>query len=213
MRADVYVDGFNLYFGALRGRTRCKWLDIRLLCTKLFRDVDIGAIKYFTAEPSGPSEKRINHANYMRALSTDADTEIIYGKHKITSKNGRVVIPDYLKGERVKTRVREEKMTDVNIAIHLLYDAIARDNESAILISNDSDLAPAVKMVRQNVGQDVIVVRPVLNNANPKAAGSKDLEDVASRVKDIFRFGILKNSQLPAKLSDSDGYIEKPSHW
>lgn len=213
MRADVYVDGFNLYFGALRGNLGCKWLDIRLLCTKLFRDVNVKAIKYFTAEPSGLLEKRINHANYMRALRTDVDIKIINGKHKKVSKSGRVVEPDYLKEEHVKIRVREEKMTDVNIAIHLLYDAIARDNESAILISNDSDLAPAVKMVRQNVGQDVIVVRPILNNRNPHAAGSRDLEEVSSRVKDISRIGVLKDSQFPARLSDTDGYIEKPSHW
>jgi hypothetical protein len=31
MQTNVYVDGFNLYYGALK-RTAYKWLDIRGLC-------------------------------------------------------------------------------------------------------------------------------------------------------------------------------------
>ena len=36
MRTIVYVDGFNLYYGAVRG-TPYKWLDLRALFTRILR--------------------------------------------------------------------------------------------------------------------------------------------------------------------------------
>jgi hypothetical protein len=48
MRANVYIDGFNLYYGALKG-TPYRWLDIRSLCRHLlFRDT-VQRIRYFTS--------------------------------------------------------------------------------------------------------------------------------------------------------------------
>ena len=49
MRTIVYVDGFNLFYGALKG-IPYKWLDIGALSRKVFspRNAVIG-IKYFTA--------------------------------------------------------------------------------------------------------------------------------------------------------------------
>lgn len=49
-RTIVYVDGFNFYYGALKG-TKWKWLDI----PALFRAVlspqnEIAKVKYFTAK-------------------------------------------------------------------------------------------------------------------------------------------------------------------
>ena len=49
MRTFVYVDGFNLYYGALRG-TPWKWLDPVALFEKVLQSQhDIVAVKYFTA--------------------------------------------------------------------------------------------------------------------------------------------------------------------
>ena len=58
MRTRVYVDGFNLYYGALKG-TRCKWLDLVKLVDLLFPDghtVDL--LRYFTARVSGIANSR-----------------------------------------------------------------------------------------------------------------------------------------------------------
>ena len=53
MRTFVYVDGFNLYYGALRG-TPWKWLDLTALFTKVLQPHhDILKVKYFTARVSG----------------------------------------------------------------------------------------------------------------------------------------------------------------
>ena len=51
MRTNVYVDGFNLYYGALRG-TPYKWLDIRRMCELLLKDHSVARVTYFTARIS-----------------------------------------------------------------------------------------------------------------------------------------------------------------
>jgi hypothetical protein len=47
---NVYIDGFNLYYSALRKRfTDCKWLDLRKMAEIFFPEDAIGSICYFTA--------------------------------------------------------------------------------------------------------------------------------------------------------------------
>ena len=61
MRTVVYVDGFNLYYGALKG-TSWKWLDLVVLFEKVLQPHhDILAIKYFTARVSGTSSDPSKH--------------------------------------------------------------------------------------------------------------------------------------------------------
>ena len=55
MRTIVYVDGFNLYYGALKS-SPWKWLDLLLLFETILQPHhDIQAIKYFTARVSSTS--------------------------------------------------------------------------------------------------------------------------------------------------------------
>ena len=71
MRTFVYVDGFNLYYGALEG-TPWKWLDLPALFAKVLQPHhDIPTVKYFTARVSGtpadPSKPQRQDV-YLRAL-------------------------------------------------------------------------------------------------------------------------------------------------
>lgn len=82
MRTRVYVDGFNLYYGALKG-TRFKWVDpVRLAAVLLPREHAIDRLRYFTARVSGkfdpraPARQRI----YLKALATLPEVEIHYGR-------------------------------------------------------------------------------------------------------------------------------------
>lgn len=53
MRTVVYVDGFNLYYRALR-KTKHKWLNLQALCeASLPKSCDIAAINYYTSRVSG----------------------------------------------------------------------------------------------------------------------------------------------------------------
>ena len=71
MRTFVYVDGFNLYYGTLKG-TSWKWLDLVALFEKVLQQYhDILKVKYFTARVSGtPADqsKPQRQDVYFRAL-------------------------------------------------------------------------------------------------------------------------------------------------
>src|SRR5699024_1486950 len=83
MKVYVYVDGFNLYYGCLKG-THFKWLDIAKLCGFLFPRDKVAKIKYFTAlvkirDNDSDHDKPNRQQIYLRALRTIPGLEIIYG--------------------------------------------------------------------------------------------------------------------------------------
>jgi hypothetical protein len=95
-KANVYVDGFNLYAGTLCKTKGCKWLNPRLLAKQLFPILNIQTIKYFTAEisadPSDPGTSGRQRA-YWRALQTDPDLVIIKGKFFSNNKRKPLANP------------------------------------------------------------------------------------------------------------------------
>ncbi|MEW6713423.1 MAG: NYN domain-containing protein [Candidatus Riflebacteria bacterium] len=208
MKTIVYVDGFNLYYGAVKG-TPYKWLDILALCKFLLPKNQIIQIKYFTApvtarpkDPDQPNRQQL----YLRALRTIPNLEIIYG-HFLESK---VMMPvaNPLPGTPKYIRVikTEEKGSDVNIATHLVNDAHHRRFEAAIIVSNDSDLVEAIKIVRYELHLPVGVLNPFPNKP------SQELQKFATFVKPI-RKGVLAASQFPDVLKDAVGTFYKPSTW
>lgn len=81
MRTRIYIDGFNLYYGAMK-RTSFKWLDI----VELSRQVlppghTIDKVKYFTARVSGASDPGApaRQQIYFKALQTLPEVEIHFG--------------------------------------------------------------------------------------------------------------------------------------
>ncbi len=55
-RTIVYIDGFNLYYGALKG-TNFKWLDVKKLSQNILdKDHDVIGIKYLTSMISGSGD-------------------------------------------------------------------------------------------------------------------------------------------------------------
>lgn len=201
----VYVDGFNLYYGAIRG-TRYKWLDLVKFCQALLPSDNIGAIKYFTAKVSGrrgdPGEP-IRQQLYLRALGTLPSVSVIYGQFLTHS------IPLPVSGSNpikwVKVDKTEEKGSDVNLASHLLHDGFKNLYNTAVIISNDSDLREPVRMVREVLGLPVGII-------NPHQSHSKELQEYATFVRRI-RERHLAASQFPSTLVDAQGRFGKPKGW
>jgi hypothetical protein len=96
MRVGVYVDGYNLYYGARsmcgRGTSGWRWLDLRGLAESLIADqspwsgVTVETVTYCTARISGtsPAEHVSVHEQdvYLRALArTGSVTRIEYGNY------------------------------------------------------------------------------------------------------------------------------------
>ena len=46
----AYIDGYNLYYGLLKGEAHIKWLDLRALVSAMFKEEhELLAVKFFTA--------------------------------------------------------------------------------------------------------------------------------------------------------------------
>jgi hypothetical protein len=82
LKTHVYVDGFNLYYGAVR-RTPWRWLDIHKLCSLLLPRNRIERIRYFTAlvqnSRSDPTKAQRQQA-LVRALETLPNLSVHYGR-------------------------------------------------------------------------------------------------------------------------------------
>lgn len=81
MRTRVYVDGFNLYYRALKG-TKFKWLNlVELARNVLPPDLELDRLAYFTARSSGVLDPKTpaNQQIYLNALKTLPEVEIHFG--------------------------------------------------------------------------------------------------------------------------------------
>jgi hypothetical protein len=67
---NVYIDGFNLYYGALK-RTPYKWLDLGVLAQTLLPADTVQEIHYFTARvssrPYNPTSATIRDFTFARS--------------------------------------------------------------------------------------------------------------------------------------------------
>ena len=218
MRFNVYVDGFNLYYGALRDQPY-RWLDIRQFARGLLRPSDsVHRIRYFTArvrptprDPGAPERQ----AAYLRALDTLPEVTVHYGQF-LTSERVMQRADD---GSPVRVVRSEEKGSDVNLATHMLLDAFDNEFEGALLISNDSDLAEPVRVVQSRFRRQVGVAFPILNR-NPNGARrppSNTLLGVAAFRRFITstrrRRRLLAECQFPETLSDARGSFSRPPEW
>ena len=258
MRARVYADGFNLYYGALRG-TPFKWLNpVRLTGILLPRDWELDRLRYFTARVSGKLDPRApaRQQVYLKALATLPEVEVHDGRFlaktvwrplsnlpvagrqinapkPVTLPDGdhpvlggrpqtlpvgvypnrrgsgrehgprvsRMPLPDAVIAE---FHTMEEKGSDVNLAAHLVNDAWQGLFESAVVISNDTDLVLPIPMVTEELKRPVLVVCPGRWQVAPQ------LRKAATRVRHI-RAAMLRAAQFPDTLPGTA--IAKPAGW
>ncbi|MBE2225206.1 MAG: NYN domain-containing protein [Anaerolineae bacterium] len=204
MKANIYVDGFNLYYGALKN-TPYRWLNIAKLCHIMLPRDNINQIKYFTAlvnpRPTDPNQLT-RQQTYLRALQTIPNLEIIYG-HFLTHEIMMPLAPP--QSGYVKVIKTEEKGSDVNLALHLLSDGYKDAYDVAVVVSNDSDLLLPIQFVKKELGKKIGIL-------NPQKHPSKVLTANADFVKNI-RKGVLSKSLFTTSLTDSQGSFTKPTTW
>ena len=207
MIANIYVDGFNLYYGCLRN-TPYRWLDIAKLCAIYLPSHDINKIRYFTA-PLLPRAENPGQAQrqqiYLRALLTIPNISMHYGHFLTSNVPMRLAYPAPDSGNTAVVVKSEEKGTDVNIASYMLLDAFDRDCEISVVISNDSDLATPLRIVRERFGLSVGLLNPHRNRSQVMAGNA----DFYRRI----RRGPLGASQFPDRMHDAAGAFTKPLGW
>jgi len=206
MRTNVYIDGFNLYYRALKG-TPYKWLDLKKLFVQLLGPQNkIQEIKYFTALVSGKLDpaQPLRQKTYLRAIQKFIPELSIYYGHFLS----HVVQAPLAKPEPNQRFVdiikTEEKGSDVNLAIHLLNDSWLGKYDCAVVVSNDSDLAESLRFVKQQHGRTIGLIIP------GKGHPSKELMQYADFIKRI-RKAALARSQLPDPIPGTS--IHKPRNW
>lgn len=217
VRTIVYVDGFNLYYGACRAPGR-KWLDLGALCERLLPNDEIVEIAYFTAnlrkDPRDP-EAQVRQRIYHRALETVPRLRIHRGR--FLEKRVTGVLVDPTPDDRLRRTVRtfEEKETDVNIASLLLADGFEGRYEHAALISNDGDLQMPVELVRSRLDLHITVVNPVLRQRGKRRNKNLSPDPLPPNASFIqLKARHIEDSQFPTEIRERQGLtLVKPASW
>ena len=211
MKTNVYIDGFNLYYRAVR-RTNYKWLDLFKVSQALVPSHEVNWIRYFTAQVLPVADDpslMVRQAAYIRALQTIPTLTVHWGQFKRREKAGPVVSPVSGHPDHARIHVFEEKGTDVNLATYLIMDGYDGDYEQAVVITNDSDLALPISMVKEKLNLPVGVVNP---NLNQRANTPVELREAATFQRRL-RESTLRDCQFPSILYDTNGTIRKPDEW
>ncbi len=234
MTTIVYIDGFNFYYGALKG-TPHKWLDYEALSHRLLPQDQIKRIRYFTSpikatatDPGGPERQ---HA-LLRAIAVNSLIETHRGHFRRDPRWFPIAPGPWSDATRPRIRPRrlvdllqrrlepklgrppmirvlktEEKGSDVNLASHLLRDVFKGSCTKALVISNDSDLAEPIAMAVDE-GIVVGVVNPHRRNRM-----SQHLKKVACFEIQLHH-PVLADCQLPNPVIGPQGrQIHKPKEW
>lgn len=189
-RVGLYVDAFNVYYGAReqcgRGTPGWRWLDLPallmgLINPRLWPDPRLERFVYCTADRDrdGDPSSLADQQTYIDALRA-AYPEMVVAKGfyvprvktgllvdssrppKAVASPGSEHLPSWLSAEEattpdghtgllVKARTFEEKGSDVNVASHLLLDVLTRKVDTAVVVSNDSDLQFPIEEARRRV--------------------------------------------------------------
>lgn len=199
-RAIVYVDGFNLYWGMrdAYGR-RYLWLDLQTLGQSLLqRGQRLVVVRYFTArtrrDPSGGARQ----SRYLEALSSCDRLETHFGRYQEKHMTCRGC------GDRWVSY--EEKETDVSIAANLVRDAARGSMDTAIVVSADADLLPAMKIAKEMQPTMAVVA------AFPPKRRSGEIRSFATATFTINE-AKLRAAQFPERVTSPRGIVKRPREW
>ena len=215
-RAIAYIDGYNLYYGMLKG-SLYKWLDLKRFVRSLIRpEFEVVAVKYFTAtikthpyDPPAVDRQKI----YLQAIKAFGGVEVVYGfysKRRALAplSNPKCAPCDVSKAGLVPIQKLEEKRSDVNLAAALVSDAALGKADCFVVVTGDADQVGAIETVRHVFKKTVVVF-------NPHEAESHHLKSVASYYHNIPR-DLPAKCQLPDVVpygSRGDRFIHRPPAW
>lgn len=208
MKVNVYIDGFNLYYGALKARPACKWLDMDAFATQLLLPGQtINRIRYFIARVSSIRDPKTpqRQDTYLRALKTIPHLSIHEGTFKTNAVTLPLANPPTSGSRMARVLKTEEKGSDVNLATYLLLDAFNEDADVAMVVSDDFDLKEPLCIAKQDLGVQIGVVSPRGHTWLRSAVKANFYRRVREQ-------GLLA-CQFPSQLQDAKGTIMRPTVW
>ncbi|GLY04716.1 NYN domain-containing protein [Actinoplanes sp. NBRC 101535] len=200
VKVAAYVDGFNLYNGMhdARGR-RSLWLNMESLLGSLLRaDQELSVVHYFTALVQGPS--RQHQQTYLDALRAHcASTRLHVGRFQSKQMRCRDCGHSWIS--------YEEKESDVSLAVQIVEDAAVNVFDHALIVSGDSDMAPAIRSVRRIAPDKRLVA------VFPPKRSSVTLKQAADSTLQIYD-KVPERHLLPDIIKTIDGtVVNRPGHW
>ena len=204
----------------LKARPALKWVNTRELAKNILNASHvITRVNYYIArvsarahDPNAPARQAV----YLSALSTIPDLVIHEGTFMTSEPWMPLATPPQAKPPGytwampaptlVKVVKSEEKGSDVNLGAHLVRDAFTNAFDSAVVLTNDSDLVEPIRIAIHEAGKRVGLLAPVkYPNQSLMAASSFYLH---------VRNGHLAQSQLPPQIVLRDGtVISRPATW
>ncbi|MEO7495277.1 MAG: NYN domain-containing protein [Massilia sp.] len=174
-------------------------------------------IKFFTAkivESAAKADDSVSsQARYHTALSKlyDGRIELIEGYYSITKFKAKIVDGDKWPREcdEVVVWKLEEKQSDVNLALQAYHDAATGEVDQVIIVTNDTDIVPALKLIREHT---TVVIGLVIPTKQSERKPNKDLADQAHWVRNQISENELANSQLPRVIHGRKPTL-KPTSW
>jgi uncharacterized LabA/DUF88 family protein len=195
-RVITFVDGLNLYHAidSLQ-RQELHWVDLRTLSKVFFnsRFEQLTDVFYFSAYAQHIAEnfQKCQKA-YLKALELTAVKPVL-GHFKEKNRKCPSCTHRWIG--------HEEKETDVNIALFLLDSAYQNLFDHALVITNDSDLAPAIQITRKRFPE-----KRITTIAPPNYYHSNELIKVSSD-KARIRPEHLERCLLPSIVTDASRLI------
>lgn len=199
-RVEVFIDGFNLYFGLVDARMeRYKWLDFLRLSQRLNPPRELQRVHYFTARVTRDQAAERRQNNYLEALEAHCGNtlRIIHGRMQIEPRTCPSCATSF--------ESRVEKHTDVNIAAEMIRGAYEDRYDTAMLISGDADQVAAVELV-VSLGKTVRVVFPPERESTHLGR--------AASTSYVLKEDQLRLSQLPDIVRGRHGVdLIRPASW
>jgi 6-hydroxy-3-succinoylpyridine 3-monooxygenase len=178
-------------------------------------------IKFFTAPILEKASKSLDsvssQSRYHTALEKlyHNEIEVIKDYYSLTQSKAKIVDPENpnkwaRECEEILVWKVEEKQTDVNLALHAYHDAVNGIVDQVVIVTNDTDIAPALKMIRDFTPVVIGVVVPTRDNVRkPNVALSEQAHWVRTHITDFE----LSNSQMPDVIIGGRKPTKKPAGW
>jgi uncharacterized LabA/DUF88 family protein len=229
VRTAFFVDGYNVFYGLLAG-TAYKWLNLAQLLAHIARIENprssLASVDYFTSSVKpelatrGIASKEAQDA-YIRALRANR-VNVHYGRHQLERANAPRFISRKVSASRQDTVAiwkLEEKETDVHIAISMYRTASRQETlpwekriEQLVLVSGDTDMAPALSAIRDDFPHLRIgVILPYRTGSKRLAPGS--LKQYAHWMRRVVTCDELQSHQFPNRVPTHKAPAVKPDYW
>ena len=101
---------------------------------------------------------------------------------------------------------REEKGSDVNVAAHLLIDALDHNIDAAIVVSNDSDLKFAVSEARKRIALGVV-------NPHRRQTAADLMSRPEGCLEGQWEYQLVATDLTAHQLPDPCEDVPKPEGW